>query len=207
MIKKDTINPTIYSNPITPPGYRRSHPWTYAHAIMKKTTVITTNITSAIRLLLKTDSCAKIASQAQCQPFDCEIISFQRNTTAWLVAGCKNHASNRCKLQGRDSPKYSLPVPRKNSQGIRLSSKCAQPISRLSRLNEMKLLMLAHVVLHSDFCMGHDSIASKYRPVSKSRYCHRGRVYTGLTVTRISSADVAVCRCTHGLPASVHNTK
>src|SRR4030095_8273295 len=50
MMKKDTINPTIYSNPITPPLYSRSHPRTYAHAIMKKITVITTNITSAIRL-------------------------------------------------------------------------------------------------------------------------------------------------------------
>jgi hypothetical protein len=51
-------------------------------------------------------------------------------------------------------------------------------------LNEMKLLMLAHVVLHSDFCMGHDSIASKYRHASESRHWHWRRVCTGLPVTR-----------------------
>ena len=56
----------------------------------------------------------------------------------------------------------------------------------------MKLLRLAHVVLYSDSYMGHESSASKYRPVSKYRHCHRRRVYTGLTVTHRSSADVTV---------------
>jgi hypothetical protein len=51
---------------------------------------------------------------------------------------------------------------------------------------------LACVVLHSDWYMGHESIASKYRTVSKSRHCRWGRVYTGLTVTRRRSADVRV---------------
>jgi hypothetical protein len=51
---------------------------------------------------------------------------------------------------------------------------------------------LACVVLHSDWYMGHESIASKYRTVSKSRHCRWGRVYTGLTVTRRRSAYVRV---------------
>jgi hypothetical protein len=51
---------------------------------------------------------------------------------------------------------------------------------------------LACVVLHSDWYMGHESIASKYRTVSKSRHCQWGRVYTGLTVIRRRSADVRV---------------
>jgi hypothetical protein len=77
MTKKETINPTIYSNSIMPPCYRRSHSRTYAHAIMKNTTVITTNITSAIRLLLKIDSGVMITSQAQCQLLHSKTLAFQ----------------------------------------------------------------------------------------------------------------------------------
>jgi hypothetical protein len=51
---------------------------------------------------------------------------------------------------------------------------------------------LACVVLHSDWYMGHESIASKYRTVSKSRHCRWGRVYTGLAVTRRRLAAVRV---------------
>ena len=175
------------------PSYRRSQPRTYRHAIIKKTTVITINIKSAIRLLLKTDSYAKIASQAQCQPFDCEILSFKgMQPLGWLqvartkhrtVASCKDaiHLSTRSPYQEK-TPKASVYL-----LNLRMQHSISMALGRV----EMKLLRLAHVVLYSDSYMGHESSASKYRPVSQYRHRHRGRVYTGLTVTR-SSADVTV---------------
>ena len=100
------------------------------------------------------------------------------------VASCKDaiHLSTRSPHQEK-TPKASVYL---------LNLRMQHPIRMALGRVEMKLLRLAHVVLHSDSYMGHESSASKYRPVSKYRHCHRRRVYTGLTVTHRSSADVTV---------------
>jgi hypothetical protein len=138
MIKKETINPTIYSNSIMPPCYRRSHPRTYAHAIMKKTTVITTNITSAIRLLLKIDSCVMSTSQARCQLLHSKTLAFQNKLmdSRLQLARTKHRTVASCRTSPTQVP---VSPPKKNLQHVRRpAKKCARPIpiSRLFQSSE-----------------------------------------------------------------------
>jgi hypothetical protein len=107
-----------------PPCYRRSHPRTYAHAIMKNTTVITTNITSAIRLLLKIGSCV-ITSQAQCQLLHSKTLAFQNKLMdgRLQLARTKHRTVASCRTSPTQVP---VSPPKKNLQHVRRPAKNAR---------------------------------------------------------------------------------
>jgi hypothetical protein len=101
MIKKDTIKPTIYSNPITPPflqaitstdipacDYKKNHrdhdKYNVSHTIGPENRLV-----------------SQIPSQAQCQPLRRETIGFLRGLAYERVVICRMRPSNGCKMQAR----------------------------------------------------------------------------------------------------------